>query len=84
MESAGSGEIQNAVFALIAIGQDEAIDALVGILGKKGTAAMAKAFHNSGNPSLIEAAQNWSIQNSAELDSGDVNPVVEWGEMKSS
>jgi len=84
MEGAGNLEIQNAVFALIAIGQDEAIDDLVGILGKKGTAAMAKAFHNSGNPALIEAAQNWSIQNSAELDSGDENPVIEWGEMKSS
>jgi hypothetical protein len=84
MEAAGNLEIQNAVLALIGIGKDETVGDLVGILGKKGTAAMAKAFHNSGNPALIEAAQNWSIQNSAELDSGDENPVVEWGEMKSS
>jgi HEAT repeat protein len=84
MEDAGNLEVQNAVLALIAIGQDEAIDNLVGILGKKGTAAIAKAFNNSGNPALIEAAQNWSIQNSTDLDSGDQNPVVEWGEMKSS
>ncbi|MEJ2245007.1 MAG: HEAT repeat domain-containing protein [Acidobacteriota bacterium] len=84
MAGAGNLEIENAVFALIGIGKDETVDDLVGILGKKGTAAMAKAFHTSGNPALIEAAQNWSIQNSVELDSGDDNPVVEWGEMKSS
>jgi HEAT repeat protein len=75
-------KVQNAVFALISIGRDEAIDALVEILGKKGNVEIANAFADCGNAALSESGRKWLRDNKAESKSRSKTPIVQWGEMK--
>jgi HEAT repeat protein len=73
---------QNAVLALIAIGRNDVVDELVGILGKKGNVEMANAFMDCGNESLVEAGRNWAKMHEDEFKRKDNSPIVEWGGMK--
>jgi len=72
------------VFALIGIGQSEAVDELVKILERSGTETIAKAYMDSGNDTLIEAARNWMLRSGSEINADNRQPVVPWGSMKSS
>jgi HEAT repeat protein len=87
IESAESGDnrrIENSVFALIAIGQGDAVDELVQIIKRNGTQTIAKAYMDSGNNDLIEAARNWILQSGTKMDTESRQPAIPWGSMKSS
>jgi HEAT repeat protein len=77
-------KVQNAVFALIGIGQDEVVDALVSLLGKKGNLEIASAFLDCGNNYLHQAARKWLEKQNCALEQRHGIPKVEWGQMKSS
>ena len=76
--------IEDSVFALIGIGQDESIEELLKIIKENGTQAIAKAYVDSGNDILVKAAQEWAQQNGSEIQAGGKQPGVQWGAMKSS
>lgn len=78
-------QAQNAVFAMIGIGQDELVEELVRILGERGDAKMAKAFLHCGNDSLIEAARDWTARHKEEeIEQDNAEVIVEWGGMSAS
>ena len=84
LESAESGDnrrVENAVFALIGIGQNEAVDELVKIIERGGTRTIAKAYMDSGNDTLINAARSWIARSGTEMNTGGPQPVVPWGSM---
>jgi len=73
---------ENAVYALIGIGREDAVDPLATILQTRGTAEMAKAFLESGNARLSELALNWAKEHGKEIRSGEGAGILRWGEMK--
>jgi HEAT repeat protein len=78
-------QVQNAAFALIAIGRDEIVDELIRILREKGNGKMAKAYSDCGNASLAEAARDWAKNHGEDLDKAENEGlIVEWGKMSSS
>lgn len=83
-ESGDSGRIENVVFALIGIGQSDAVEELLKIMEQSGTQAIAKAYIDSGNDTLIEAARNWISRTGTKMNNESQQPVVLWGSMKSS
>lgn len=83
-ESGDSKRIENSVLALIGIGQNEAVDELVKIIERDGTETMAKAYMDSGNDALIEAARNWMSRSGMEWNTENRRPAVLWGSMKAS
>ena len=77
--------VQNAVLALIGLGQDEVVEELIGILDKSGNAEIAGAFMHCGNASLLEAAQNWAkLHGEKEASPDNEGNFVEWGGMSQS
>jgi len=82
--SGGSVSVRNAVFALISIGRDDAVDKLVHIIDEKGTVKIAGAFLNSGNHTLLEAARKWTARNGIEVEPEDSTASVRWGSMGAS
>jgi hypothetical protein len=87
MESADGEDdahVQDAVFALIGIGQSDSVATLVSLIDKKGTPAMAAAYINSGNKDLVAAAQSWAAENGADVDPAGQKTMVRWGAMQSS
>jgi HEAT repeat protein len=81
--SEDSTRIQDAVFALIGIGRDEVVDALVSLLDKKGNLEIASAFLDCGNDYLYEAARKWVEERNGNLEHRHEGSIVKWGQMKS-
>ncbi len=77
-------QVENAVYALIGIGQNEVLDDLVGVLRAKGTISMAEAFLNCGNSHLSDAARAWALQHGNGIEGGADRSAIKWGGMKSS
>jgi len=81
VESKNPQIMNNALFAFMGIGNPEVIDDLLLRLNSKGTIALAEAYLNCGNKTLMEAAVTWAIEHSLDVNqyAEGQNPVV-WGE----
>ena len=81
IESQNPQIINNALYAFMGIGNAEVIDDLLLRLNTKGSIALAEAYLNSGNKTLMEAAVTWAIENSLDVNqyAEGQNPVI-WGE----
>lgn len=74
-------QIENAVCAFIAIGREESIEKLKGILRDKGDLKMANAFIDCGNAPLAEFARSWAKEKGMDVQSAENDTVVSWGNM---
>jgi HEAT repeat protein len=74
-------QIENAVYAFIAIGREESIEDLKVFLKDKGTLEMAKAFIGCGNALLAEFARNWAKEKGMDIQSAQNANAVTWGSM---
>jgi HEAT repeat protein len=70
---------ENAVYALIGIGKEDALEPLASILRSKGTPEMAQAFLDSGNAKLSEIARQWAKEHGMEIRASENAAVVKWG-----
>ena len=77
-----SRQAENAVYALIGIGREEALDALASVLRKKGSLEMASAYLKSGSTGLAEIARNWAKEQGKEIPPGDNAAPVQWGSLR--
>jgi len=77
-------QIENAVYALIGIGQPEVLEELVRIMGASGTVEMAQVFFNCGNEYLSDAAQSWALEHGDTIESEAGSSVIGWGGMQPS
>jgi HEAT repeat protein len=80
--SGNSAQAENAVYALIGIGQEETIEELAAILRTKGNLEMAGAFLESGNARLSELARNWAAEHGKVIKAREDSGIVKWGEIK--
>lgn len=70
---------ESAVYALIGIGKEDAVEPLASILRSKGTPEMAQAFLDSGNAQLSEIARQWAKEHGKEIRASENAPVIKWG-----
>ncbi len=87
LSDAESGEerrAENAVYALIGIGQEETLDALERILQAKGSVKIAAAFLQSGNERLSKAAEAWAKEQGKEIKPESNPERVLWAGWKTS
>jgi HEAT repeat protein len=75
-------QVQNAVLALIGIGQEEALDDLAGILRSRNSPEIARAFLDCGNSRLSDVARAWVREHGAEIRSAGIDPAVTWGHLQ--
>jgi len=81
VESDNREVVKNAVYAFIAIGNEEIIPDLIAILDNRGNVIMAETYLNSGNKKLDDAARDWARRNGYKITSGYGASDVNWGSM---
>jgi hypothetical protein len=77
-------QVNNAVFALVGLGQENALDDLAEILRVRNSPEIAKVFLNSGNARLSAIAREWMREHSVEIKSENAAGTVTWGSLQSS
>ncbi len=78
-----SRQANNAVLALVGIGQDESLDDLAGVLRTKNSPGIARIFLNCGNSRLSEVARAWTSEHGTDAKSADIGDSVTWGNLQS-
>ena len=84
LDDVGSGNpaaVKNAVYAFIALGNEEIIPDLITVLNNNGNEIMAETYLNSGNKELSDAARDWARRNGYKITSGYGASDVNWGSM---
>lgn len=77
--SAERTTIENALFALIGIGKEEIVSALVGVLNRRGHRVMAEAYLNCGHDALRRAASQWAKEHGYSIIQSRSGGKVAWG-----
>lgn len=82
VESSSYRTIENALYAFIGIGNEEAIHVLVETLQSRGNKIMAEAYLNCRHKSLDEAARAWAKRNGYDVKASAGSSPVSWGSMR--
>jgi HEAT repeat protein len=72
--------IENALYAIVAIGKDDVSDDLVNILFSDGTRDLAQAYVNCGLETLSVIAKDWAHKKGYKVWNTGVAAPVHWGE----
>lgn len=77
---------ENAICALISIGNEEVTGELINLLNKKGTKDIAIIYLDSGEKNLMNTARTWFKKNKQSFLGSDVftTRMAEWGNFKNS
>jgi len=82
MDSGNARRTENAVFALISLGDTGLIPVLIKKLKTRGSKVLAEAYLNCGQDELAAAAEEWSKSRGYRINRGvEGAPAVSWGQM---
>ena len=75
-------QIENAVWAMVGLGDDHRLDAMVGALDNSDSTDLAESFLNCGHGRLGEAARRWAQHRGYEIKAGRGNKPIGWGALR--
>jgi len=82
LQSGDRDEVDNAVWALVGLGANNKIKAMIETLEVTDSKTLAESYLNAGHDPLEEAARSWAARNGYDIRKGDGANPAQWGSFR--